>query len=68
MLNQKAPPLRNCVKKINDCMAHATRMISKEICLCPIPAGEFISFYQNVKLIFSNLSVAAAFFGYFFAL
>jgi hypothetical protein len=31
-------------------------------------SGEFISFYQMVKLIFSNLSAAAAFFGYFFAL
>jgi hypothetical protein len=26
-----------------------------------LPAGEFISFCQNVKLIFSNLSAAAAF-------
>jgi hypothetical protein len=49
-------------------MVHATGMTSKEICLSPIPAGEFISFYQNAKLIFSNLSEAAAFFGYFFAL
>jgi hypothetical protein len=36
-------------------------MKPKEICLSPIPAGEFISFYQNVELIFSNLSAAAAF-------
>jgi hypothetical protein len=55
------PPLRNCVKKINDAWLHATNMKPKEICLSPIPAGEFISFYQNAELIFSNLSAAAAF-------
>ena len=69
------PPLRNCaclpglglcngrqVKKINDAWLHATKRIPKEICLSPISAGEFISFYQNAELIFSNLSAAAAFF------
>ena len=55
------PPLRNCVKKINEAWSHATKMIPKEICLSPTPAGEFISFYQNAELIFSNLSAAAAF-------
>jgi hypothetical protein len=60
-MTQADPPLRNCVKKINDAWSHATEMISKEICLSPIPAGEFIYFYQNAELIFSNLSAAAAF-------
>jgi hypothetical protein len=42
-------------------MVHATNMLPKKICLSPIPAGEFIFFYQNAELIFSNLSAAAAF-------
>ena len=67
-MDQRDPPLRNCVKKMNDAWSHATKMIPKEICLSPIPAGEFIYFDQNAELIFSNLSAAAAFFGYFFAL
>jgi hypothetical protein len=36
LMTKVDPPLRNCVKKINDAWSHASEMNPKEICLIPI--------------------------------